>query len=63
MHQSFCKSQRSLGHEVAKHVSEEDLERRQTKTVCEVKKVNEAIDPKQFSSWKNLVRATAVFKC
>ena len=45
--------------EVRKHVSEEDLERRQTKSVCEVKKIDEAIDPKQFSSWKNLVRVTA----
>jgi len=35
------------------------LERRQTKTVCEVKKIDEAIDPKQFSRWKNLVRVTA----
>ena len=29
------------------------------KTVCEVKKIDKAIDPKQFSSWKNLVRETA----
>ena len=45
--------------EVAKPVSEEHLELRQNKTVCEVKKIDEAIDPKRFSSWKNLVRVTA----
>ena len=53
------KSEKLWPQEAAKHVSEEDLERRQTKTVCEVKKIDEAIDPKQFSSWKNLVRVTA----
>ena len=45
--------------EEAKPVSEENLELRQNKTVCEVKKIDEAIDPKRFSSWKNRVRVTA----
>ncbi|XP_068734682.1 uncharacterized protein [Montipora capricornis] len=39
--------------EVAKPVSEEHLELRKNKTVCKVKKTDEAIDPKHFSSWKN----------
>ena len=47
--------------ETMKPVPEEDMERRQVKAVCEVhmKKVEQAIDPKKFSSWRNLVRVTA----
>ena len=45
--------------EAVKPVSEEDMERRQVKVVCEVKKVEQAIDPKKFSSWRNLIRVTA----
>ena len=39
--------------EVAKPVSDEHLELRKNETVCKVKKTDEAIDPKHFSSWKN----------
>ena len=45
--------------ETVKPVSEEDMERRQVKVVCEVKKVEQAIDPKNFSSWRNLIRVRA----
>ncbi|XP_022799900.1 uncharacterized protein LOC111337801 [Stylophora pistillata] len=45
--------------EADKPVGEEDLERRQVKIVCEVKNIDEAINPKTFSSWRNLVRVTA----
>ena len=39
--------------------SETCLERNQVKVVCEVQKVKQAIDPKEFSSWRKLIRVTA----
>ncbi len=41
---------------------EEDMERRRVKVVCEVKNVEQAIDPKKFSSWKKLIRVTALIR-
>ena len=47
--------------ETMKPVPEEDMQRRQVKVVCKVhvKKVEQAIDPKKFSSWRNLIQVTA----
>ena len=45
--------------ETMKAVSEEEMERRQVKAVCEVKKVEQAINPEKFSSWRKLIRVTA----
>ena len=42
-----------------KAVSEEEMERRQVKAICEVKKVEQAINPEKFSSWKKLILVTA----
>ena len=53
------KSEELWPQEAVKPASEEDLERRQLKIVCEVKKIDDAIDPKTFSSWRKLVRVTA----
>ena len=35
------------------------MERRQVKAVCEVKKVEQAINPEKFSSWRKLIWVTA----
>ena len=43
--------------ETMKAVSEEEMERRQVKAVCEVKKVE--VNPEKFSNWKKLIRVTA----
>ena len=45
--------------EAMKAVSEEEMERRQVKAICEVKKVEQAINPEKFSSWRKLIRVTA----
>ena len=45
--------------ETVEPVSEEAMERRQVKVVCEVRKVEQAIDPRTFSSWRNLIWAAA----
>ena len=45
--------------EAMKAVSEEEMERRQVKVICEVKKVEQAINPEKFSSWRKLIRVTA----
>ena len=45
--------------ETLKLVPEVDMERRQVKIVCDVTKVEQAIDPKKFSSWRKLIRVTA----
>ena len=45
--------------EAMKAVSEEEMERRQVKVICEVKKVEQAINPEVFSSWRKLIRVTA----
>ena len=45
--------------EAMKAVSEEEMERRQLKVICEVKKVEQAINPEKFSSWRKLIRVTA----
>ena len=45
--------------ETMKAVSEEEMERRQVKAVCEVKKVEQAINPEKFSNWRKLIRVTA----
>ena len=42
-----------------KAVSEEEMERLQVKVICEVKKVEQAINPEKFSSWRKLIRVTA----
>ena len=42
-----------------KAVSEEEMERRQVKAICEVKKVEQAINPEKFSSWRKFIRVTA----
>ena len=35
------------------------MERHRVKAVCEVKKVEQAINPEKFSSWRKLIRVTA----
>ena len=45
--------------EAMKAVSEEEMDRRQVKVICEVKKVEQAINPEKFSSWRKLIRLTA----
>lgn len=45
--------------EAMKAVSEDEMERRQVKAICEVKKVEQAINPEKFSSWRKLIRVTA----
>ena len=42
--------------EAMKAVSEKEMhmERRQVKVICEVKKVEQAINPEKFSSWRKL---------
>ncbi|XP_068675562.1 uncharacterized protein [Montipora foliosa] len=45
--------------ETMKAVSEEEMERRQVKAICEVKKVEQAINPEKFSNWRKLIRITA----
>ena len=45
--------------ETLKPIPEVDMERRHVKIVCDVTKVEQAIDPKKFSSWRKLIRVTA----
>ena len=45
--------------ETLKSVPEVDMERSQVKIVCEVMKVEQAIDLKKFSGWRKLIRVTA----
>ena len=45
--------------ETTKAVSKDDMERCQVKAVYEVKKVEQAIKPEKFSSWRKLIRLTA----
>ena len=45
--------------EAMKDVSEEEMERRQVKVICEVKKLEQAINPEKFSIWRKLIRVTA----
>lgn len=45
--------------EAMKAVSEEEMERRQLKVICEVKKVEQAINPEKFSSWRKFMQVTA----
>ena len=44
-----------------KAVSEEEMERRQVKVICEVKKVEQAINPEKFSSWKKIDTANSTY--
>ena len=45
--------------EAMKAFSEEEMEPRQVKAICEVKKGEQAIKPEKFSSWSKLIRVTA----
>ena len=45
--------------EAMKAVLEEEMEHRQVKAICEVKKVEQAISPERFSSWRKLIQITA----
>ena len=45
--------------EAMKTVSEEEMEHRQVKAIFEVKKVEQAINPGKFSSWRKLIRVIA----
>ena len=45
--------------EAIKAVSGKEMERRQVKAICRVKKGEQAINPEKFSSWRKLIRVTA----